>query len=155
MPTEWRKPIGCLIFIGHFPQKNPVIIGSFAKNDLQLRASYVSSPLCSETEGRQSKRERERERERERKTETETERGRKEGRECCAMCVAVRCSVLQCVAVCFAVTEMRQIKRERDRGGKEGGDARISVCVWVGGCVWVCVCVCVSVCLCVLVCVCV
>jgi len=35
--TEWRRPIGCLIFIGHFPQKSPIVDGSFAKMTCDLK----------------------------------------------------------------------------------------------------------------------
>jgi len=38
--TEWPRPIGCFIFIGHYPQKSPIISGSFAQNNLLLHSSY-------------------------------------------------------------------------------------------------------------------
>ena len=44
---EWQTPIRCLIFKGHFPQKSPVLSGSFAENDLQLKASFGSVLLCT------------------------------------------------------------------------------------------------------------
>ena len=42
--TWWQRGIGFLMCIGLFPQKSPIISGSFAERDLQLKTSYASSP---------------------------------------------------------------------------------------------------------------
>jgi len=43
----WQRPTGGLVVIGHFPQKRPEISGWLAKNKLQPKASYLSSPPCT------------------------------------------------------------------------------------------------------------
>jgi len=41
---QYRRPIWCLIVIGHFPQKSPTISRSLAENNLQRNTFYGSSP---------------------------------------------------------------------------------------------------------------
>ena len=36
----WRRVVGCILFMDYFPQKSPIISGSFAKNDLKLETSW-------------------------------------------------------------------------------------------------------------------
>jgi len=48
MHPGWRGCIGRIIFIGHFPQKSPIISGSLAERDPQLQASCASLPPCSD-----------------------------------------------------------------------------------------------------------
>ena len=44
--TGWRRPIEYLMLLGHFPQKSPIIRGSFAQKDLHLRhPMHVRNPV--------------------------------------------------------------------------------------------------------------
>ena len=80
--TRWWNPIGCIIFIGYYPQKSHIICGSFAENDLQLKAYYGSSPPCKIIFIMLQRR-----------------KERRNGGLTYWLCVAVCCSALQCVAV--------------------------------------------------------
>jgi len=38
--TSYRRLMGCLIIIPHFPHRSLIMSGSFAENDLQIKASF-------------------------------------------------------------------------------------------------------------------
>jgi len=52
--TKWQRCIGCLIYIGHFPQKSPMISGFSAERDQRFEASYASLPQCIAVANRRS-----------------------------------------------------------------------------------------------------
>jgi len=45
--TKWQRRLACLVFIGYFPHKSPIVGRYPAERDQQLEASYASSPPCS------------------------------------------------------------------------------------------------------------
>ena len=47
-PDCWESCINSANHKGPFPQKSPIISGSFAKKDLHIEASYPSAPPCNE-----------------------------------------------------------------------------------------------------------
>jgi len=49
--TGWRRPVGYFILIGHFPQKSPVIGGSFAKLTCNLRQTLKVIQSCMQLQG--------------------------------------------------------------------------------------------------------
>jgi len=99
--TGWPKYVGCLILIDHFPQKSPIISGTFAERDLQLTGSNASLPPCR-MQGCFYKF---------MWSDFFVNRNLLRGIECVAVCcrvlqcVAVCCRVVQCVAMCCSVLQ--------------------------------------------------
>jgi len=49
--TEWRRCIGCPVFLGHFLQNCRIFSSSLAERDLQLKTYYACLPHCIRMEG--------------------------------------------------------------------------------------------------------
>jgi len=98
LSTGCRRVIGCFNIIFYFPQKSPILNGSFAERDLQFQASNASLPPCILSYD----------------PTIPSKLHPIFHREhcnvyplCCSVlqCVAVCCSVLRCVVVCCIVLQ--------------------------------------------------
>jgi len=50
--TGWRRPIGCLIFMGHFPENSRIISGSLMKKTVNVVAIAIWYPHHTQTHTR-------------------------------------------------------------------------------------------------------